>query len=50
LGGREVWRSEVFQLSVTETQINLQKIPVGFYCIQLMGDSNWVSTKLIIAR
>jgi hypothetical protein len=50
LSGRAVWQSELFPLSVTETQINLQKIPVGFYTITLVGYNKRASTKLIIAR
>ncbi len=50
LSGRAVWRSELFPLSVRETEVNLQKIPVGFYTITLVGDSKRASTKLIIAR
>jgi hypothetical protein len=50
LSGRAVWRSEIFPLSVRETEINLQNIPVGFYTVTLSGDSKRASTKLIIAR
>jgi hypothetical protein len=50
LNGRAVWQSEVFPLSITETNINLQKIPVGFYTISLVGEGKSASTKLIIAR
>jgi hypothetical protein len=50
LNVRAVWQSEVFPLSVTEININLQKIPAGFYTISLIGDGKSASTKLIIAR
>jgi hypothetical protein len=50
LNGRVVWQSEIFPLSVRETNINLQKIPVGFYTISLVGDGKRASTKLIITR
>jgi hypothetical protein len=50
INGKNVWESEVFPLSVTETNINLQNIPVGFYTVRLVGNGKRASAKLIIAR